>query len=609
MVKNEVNGQPPVKKVTGDRKTRPIVVQNSANHGASTHVLPIFHSTSFTCLVLSQLLTAFKKYQTPAKMSRDPRYDALNDEDLDLLAMDDNQDFHFPLPLPAQQLEGSAASRAAASIAPIPMISPAISSRSSNVIELDSEEDEPPRPPPPAAPAPAHSRRQAKKDAGLPSLPGAEIDPGARDRRARSFCFTVNNPRGQRWHGRSPSGITKTVDSFSHPEKEQGKKYPGWTWSSISLPLTKEEKMSECVKLVERLISKGCSYAVSGFETGDSGTDHLQGYLYVGRDLQKTFAQIKEMIGMAAHITALISTPRAAAQYCKKDKIFAERGEIPVKGKRTDIDDVVDALEDGASSREIAQKYPAQYIKYGRGIEQLLTKRSPAYTDQRKVWWFYGPTGSGKSHTAQLQMEKLSGGKPIYFRKGSSKWWNNYEEEEFVIIDDISLRDSNGGMTFAELLHITDKYGHTVETKGGFRQLKARFIIITCDVHPNEAVSTTGDKAQLIRRINGGIIKFKPRPEALADVPNEREMDGADVDLAADLAIQEPPKKLVRFNSDIVMVPSTPEDKPLEASEGEKEEGEMEDWDGTFPYKMRRRRFQVAEEEDESEEYESEIEE
>jgi hypothetical protein len=81
----------------------------------------------------------------------------------------------------------------------------------------------------------------------------------------------------------------------------------------------------------------------------------------------------------------------------------------------------------------------------------------------------------------------------------ANKWWDGYEQQPAVIIDDYR-RDFS---TFAELLRLLDRYPHRVEKKGASIQFNSSTIIITTPKPPEEtwAGRTEEDLAQLMRRI------------------------------------------------------------------------------------------------------------
>ena len=65
-----------------------------------------------------------------------------------------------------------------------------------------------------------------------------------------------------------------------------------------------------------RELSEQCKYGVFQREVGESGTPHLQGYLYV--ENAKTFSRWKSLLGDRAHIEKARGTPAQASKYCKK---------------------------------------------------------------------------------------------------------------------------------------------------------------------------------------------------------------------------------------------------------------------------------------------------
>lgn len=84
--------------------------------------------------------------------------------------------------------------------------------------------------------------------------------------------------------------------------------------------------------------------------------------------------------------------------------------------------------------------------------------------------WFYGPAGSGKSMTARC-MGIQEGG---YFLKPQSKWWDGYQGEPVVIIDDLDTTALNHYLKIWG-----DRYAFSGETKGGTLPIMCRKIIIT----------------------------------------------------------------------------------------------------------------------------------
>lgn len=122
-------------------------------------------------------------------------------------------------------------------------------------------------------------------------------------------------------------------------------------------------------------------YLIFGFEKGKSGTSHIQGYLYF--DNARSFQSIKRFLPRA-HIEPAKGTPEQNHDYCTKDGLFFEFGEIPEPGKRTDLDNIKKMVKKGNTMLEIAEAEFGSYIRYHKGIEKYMnmTKSSKVNDDE-----------------------------------------------------------------------------------------------------------------------------------------------------------------------------------------------------------------------------------
>lgn len=229
-------------------------------------------------------------------------------------------------------------------------------------------------------------------------------------------------------------------------------------------------------------------YIILGDEIGKSGTPHLQGYIVFSSPI--SFNSIKKQIPKA-HIEPSIATAEQNREYCSKEKVLFEDGDIPKKqGKRTDIDHVRDILQTTPSMREVtlhAQSY--QSVKMA---EQYLKYHEKTRNWKPIVKWYWGDTGTGKSHTAFEEHPDA------YVCADTNKWWEGYDAHEHVIIDDFR----KDFIKFHDLLKLLDKYPFRVECKGSSRQLLARTITITSPKPPAETYDTQENIKQLLRRID-----------------------------------------------------------------------------------------------------------
>lgn len=94
--------------------------------------------------------------------------------------------------------------------------------------------------------------------------------------------------------------------------------------------------------------------------------------------------------------------------------------------------------------------------------------------------WFYGPAGTGKSMKARL-IGMQEGG---YYLKAQNKWWDGYQNEPVVIIDDLDTS------ILSHYLKIWgDKYAFSGETKGGTMPIPCKKIIITSNYSIEELLT------------------------------------------------------------------------------------------------------------------------
>ena len=126
------------------------------------------------------------------------------------------------------------------------------------------------------------------------------------------------------------------------------------------------------------------------------------------------------------------------------------------------------------------------------------------------VYWLYGPSGAGKSKRAREICKE-----DVYCKNNGTKWWDGYDNHEYVIIDD--FRDSWWPITY--MLALLDRYEFLVEYKGGYRQFRAKTIVVTSINHPDSMYANTGEcRNQLARRLTsvtdvsevGGVILIPP---------------------------------------------------------------------------------------------------
>lgn len=236
------------------------------------------------------------------------------------------------------------------------------------------------------------------------------------------------------------------------------------------------------------------SYLIIGKEKGKEGTPHLQGYIELKKARRLT-ALKKE--NLRVHWEKLKGLPWQAANYCKKEGDFREWGKIsvPEKNGKNDVKfgDIVSKFKAGGM-RGIMEDPPK--LSSLRLLEKWATYLEPERTTKPYVHWIWGASGTGKS--------KLANTYPDKYWKDDTKWWDGYDGQKTVVLDD--FRGSQ--MKFTYLLRLLDRYPMRLEVKGGYRQMTSINVIITSIIHPKNCYFTNTDDEygepiqQLIRRID-----------------------------------------------------------------------------------------------------------
>jgi len=263
------------------------------------------------------------------------------------------------------------------------------------------------------------------------------------------------------------------------------------------------------MSIKEQVRQIDCEYHIQGYEKcPTTGREHYQSFIYFEND--KSFSKMKKLIP-DTHIQprSKNSTNKQASDYCRYDDYpkntienteIWEIGILPQQGKRTDIEEIKDVVKTTNSMRKVIEV--ATNLQQIKMAEYLLKYSEKSRDYQPTVLWYYGTTGTGKSKAAHAKFEGTD-----YYRKTelSGKWWEGYDGQENIIIDDITETT----IPYKQLLDITDRYATRVECKNGSRQFMGRTIIITTIKSPQEMYyefPNGGD--ELLRRITT-ITEFK----------------------------------------------------------------------------------------------------
>lgn len=132
------------------------------------------------------------------------------------------------------------------------------------------------------------------------------------------------------------------------------------------------------------------TYMLFGFEIGDKGTPHLQGYTQFSTRVD--FTVLHRICSRLSMRTETRGSSEDNEKYCKKDNNFFEDGEIKSIGRKLKrpasqaFDLIRDDILSGASIAEIATNYPTEFIKHHAGIVKMAK-----ILNTEKLVRFFGP--------------------------------------------------------------------------------------------------------------------------------------------------------------------------------------------------------------------------
>ncbi len=233
----------------------------------------------------------------------------------------------------------------------------------------------------------------------------------------------------------------------------------------------------------------------------ETGTPHLQGFIIFCRGYR--FNAVKKLLGANAHIEK--AKTNDAANYCMKEGDYF-KDDRRCQGARSDLTAVYKMVADKQSLLAVAEAHPSDFLRYHAGIEKLrrIFHNTPRNPDEPPtITWIHGPTGIGKTRRV------VAAEKDLWTSGKNLRWWNGYEQQAAVLIDDFR----GDFCTFHELLRILDRYPYTVEVKNGYVELNSPRIYITSCFPPDRVYETREDIGQLLRRITSTIYMETPVTE------------------------------------------------------------------------------------------------
>jgi len=194
----------------------------------------------------------------------------------------------------------------------------------------------------------------------------------------------------------------------------------------------------------------------------------------------------------------LCNSEGANAYVWKEDTRVGEPFEFGAKPVRVNSKEDWEGIWEAAKAGDLSRIPPRIRVVSYRTLRTIAADHARIPAIVKEVFCFWGPTCTGKSRTAWEQ-----GGDGTYPKDPRSKFWDGYDGQEHVIIDEF-----RGGIDISHMLRWTDRYPVRVEIKGASRALMAKKIWITSNIHPDNWYPDLDEETRkaLIRRMT--IIKF-----------------------------------------------------------------------------------------------------
>lgn len=227
----------------------------------------------------------------------------------------------------------------------------------------------------------------------------------------------------------------------------------------------------------------------------DTGRLHMHLYIQFVQGLKVKRSDIinKYLIGNFGHVwtkrRAPKSSPQRAFAYCiKKDsrhpqstpKIFGAPFDKR-DPERNEAEQILDLIHDGEKFDAVQEQHAAFVATHLSWVKENLVlegyKRAQlAGQRTQHVHIYWGSSRTGKTQKAWYEGLKfaMENNKRCYFYQGLNKWWDNYDDEEVIILDEVSpkvLEDLH--LHEAKILRLWDGTPAVVEVKNGGRALMA----------------------------------------------------------------------------------------------------------------------------------------
>lgn len=197
----------------------------------------------------------------------------------------------------------------------------------------------------------------------------------------------------------------------------------------------------------------------------------------------------------STHVEPMRGTREQCIEYCQKSDTYSgfrfRLGAVPVEKRRGT--ELLSFFRSGGSVSVLAQDpaWDDMLLRFSRSrlleLSSLVhpLERDPSVPPVCVV--HYGAPGTGKSR-------RVFSAFPKAYKKPSGKWWDHYDAQSDVILDDFD----GSFLSFGDFKRLIDRYPTFVEVKGSTIPLLATQWQITTNVYPSHwwSKSCTGESGR-----------------------------------------------------------------------------------------------------------------
>lgn len=244
----------------------------------------------------------------------------------------------------------------------------------------------------------------------------------------------------------------------------------------------------------------GVAYIKGQMEKGQEG-GYLHWQLLVAYPKQVRMGAVKNDFGASAHVE--LSRSEAADEYVWKEETRVEgtQFEMGKKAMKRAKDVDWDTIWDCAKKGDMDSIPSDIKIRHYSTLKRIAVDHVTLVGKGKTVKVYWGPTGTGKSHSAWEEA-----GLDAYPKDPMTKTWDGYQGQKNVVIEEY-----RGAISISHFLRWMDKYPVLADVKYSATPLLAENIWITSNLHPSDWYPDLDNETRnaLLRRLT---IVYKERP-------------------------------------------------------------------------------------------------